>query len=159
IWTVVALVFLFLSGIYLMHAGWALPDGVKTVINNVMNPTTYFVLSVALLGSFLYWRKTLTDPIIAWAVLQGVLLFSGLAMTDNNFKEIITKPDNVPIVLLIFSVAFCTWLALRKGVINDERMRQGEPPLEKVEDEKVLVWPDLVYTELISMIICTFILI
>ncbi|MFO0965632.1 MAG: hypothetical protein U0793_08625 [Gemmataceae bacterium] len=159
IWTVVALVFLLHAGIYLMHAGWAIPEGIKSFINNLMNPTTYFVLSVAVLGSFLYWRKTLTDPIIAWAVLQGVLLFSGWAMTDNNFKDIITKPDNVPIVLLIFSVGYCTWLALRKGVVNDERMRQGEPPLEKIEDEKVLVWPDLVYTELISMIICTFILI
>jgi quinol-cytochrome oxidoreductase complex cytochrome b subunit len=31
--------------------------------------------------------------------------------------------------------------------------------LEKVEDEKVLVWPDLVYTELICMIVATFVLI
>src|SRR6516165_4920261 len=87
------------------------------------------------------------------------LWFSGLAMTNNNFKNIITKPDNVPIVMLIFSVGFCTWLGLRKAVINDERMERGEPPLEKVLEEKVLVWPDLVYTELISMIICTLILI
>src|SRR5207247_6943310 len=34
----------------------------------------------------------------------------------------------------------------------------GEPPLEKLEDDKVLVWPDLVYTELICMILCTVVL-
>src|SRR5207245_5574145 len=50
-------------------------------------------------------------------------------------------------------------LCLRKAVINDNRRRQGEPPLEKVEDDKVLVWPDLVYTELIAMVVCTLILV
>ena len=37
--------------------------------------------------------------------------------------------------------------------------KQGEPPLEKLDDEKVLVWPDLVYTELICMIALTALLI
>jgi quinol-cytochrome oxidoreductase complex cytochrome b subunit len=36
--------------------------------------------------------------------------------------------------------------------VNDERIKQGLPVIEKVNDEKVLVWPDLVYTELICMI-------
>jgi hypothetical protein len=160
IWTVVAFIFLLHSVLYLMHVpGLEMPAEIKGFIDSIMNPTTYFLLSLALLVSFLYWRKTLTEPVVAWGILQGALLFSGWAMTDNNFRNIITKPDNVPIVLLIFSVAYTTWLALRKGVINDERMRQGEPPLEKIEDEKVLVWPDLVYTELIAMIVCTFVLI
>jgi hypothetical protein len=97
--------------------------------------------------------------VIAWGILQATLLFSGWAMTDTNFKNIITKPDNVPIVILIFSVGFTTWLALRMGVINDARMERGEPPVEKVDDEKVLVWPDLVYTELIAMVVCTFALV
>ena len=34
-------------------------------------------------------------------------------------------------------------------------MAQGLPPLEKLDDEKVLVWPDLVYTELICMVALT----
>ena len=38
---------------------------------------------------------------------------------------------------------------------NDDRIRQGLPPLEKLDDEKVLVWPDLVYTELICMVAVT----
>ena len=29
-------------------------------------------------------------------------------------------------------------------------MARGEPVLEKLDDDKVLVWPDLVYTELIA---------
>jgi uncharacterized membrane protein len=133
-----------------------MPEGVKSFVNNVMNPVSYFVLATAGLAAFLYWRGFFTEPVVAWTFLQVGLLFSGWAMTDNTFKDIITKPDNVPIVMLIFTVGFFTWLAMRLGVINDARMDRGEPPLEKTEEEKVLVWPDLVYTELICMVICTF---
>src|SRR5206468_3556569 len=83
---------------------------------------------------------------------------AGWAMTDPEFRKIITKEDNVPIVILVFSVGFFTWLAFRKAVINDGRIARGEPPVEKLEDDKVLVWPDLVYTELICMVVATFVL-
>jgi hypothetical protein len=62
------------------------------------------------------------------------------------------KPDNVPIVGLVFLLAFFTWVATKQAVVNDERIAQGLPPMEKLDDEKVLVWPDLVYTELICMV-------
>jgi len=117
------------------------------------------VLSVAALIVFLRYRKFFTEPVVAWAILNIGLLFSGWAMTDENFQAIITKADNVPIVILIFSVGYCTWLAMRKAVINDERLARGEQPLEKLEEDKVLVWPDLVYTELIAMVVCTFVLV
>ena len=156
LWMLVACVFLFHSLAYFLQAGWVMPTGIKNSVDAIMNPVSYFVLATAGLAAVLYFRKALTDPPVAWGILQASLLFSGWAMTDNNFKNIITKPDNVPIVMLIFSVGFTTWLALRKAVINDDRMALGEPPLEKLEDEKVLVWPDLVYTELIAMVICTF---
>src|SRR2546423_4370059 len=48
---------------------------------------------------------------------------------------------------------------MRKAVINDKRIEHGEPPVEMEENEKVLVWPDLVYTELIAMIVVTFLLV
>ena len=43
-------------------------------------------------------------------------------------------------------------MATKQAVVNDERIKQGLPVVEKVNDEKVLVWPDLVYTELICMV-------
>jgi hypothetical protein len=124
-----------------------------------MNPVSYFLFAVVGFTALLYFRKIATDPPVAWTILMLTLWFSGLAMTNNNFKDIITKPDNVPIVMLIFSVGFCTWMALRKMVLNDDRIDRGEVPHEKALEEKVLVWPDLVYTELLSMIICTLLLI
>jgi hypothetical protein len=159
LWTFVACVFLFHSLAYFFQAGWVLPDSIKNAVNAAMNPVSYFVLALIGLGALLYFRRSATEPAVAWTVLQATLLFSGWAMTDTNFKNIITKPDNVPIVILIFSVGYTTWLALRQAVINDQRLAGGEPPLEKVDDEKVLVWPDLVYTELIAMVVCTFVLV
>jgi Cytochrome b(C-terminal)/b6/petD len=159
IWTAVGVVFLIHGGLYFGHANLIIPEWAEAFVNRVMNPVSYFITACAALFLLLYFRRFLTDPVVAWTILMVGLLFSGWAMTNNNFKEIITKPDNVPIVMLIFSVGFTTWLALRMAVINDARLAAGEPPLEKVEDEKVLVWPDLVYTELIAMVVCTLVLI
>jgi len=61
----------------------------------------------------------------------------------------------VPIVGLIFVLGFFTWWALRQAAINDERIEKGQPLLEAGADDKVLVWPDLVYSELISLILFT----
>jgi hypothetical protein len=142
-----------------LHSAWVLPQRARDFVDWLMNPVTYFVISLAGFVLVLKFRKLFTEPVIAWAILNLVLLGSGWAITDPSFRLIITKEDNVPIVMLIFAVGFFTWLPLRRAVLNDERLARGEPPLEKIEDDKVLVWPDLVYTELVAMIVVTFILV
>jgi hypothetical protein len=124
-----------------------------------LNAITYFVASIVGLMAFLVWRKTFTQPAVAWGILNLGLLFGGLSISDGDFRANITKPDNVPIVGLVFVLGFFTWLAFRKAVINDERIAEGRPPAEKEDDDKVLVWPDLVYTELICMVVITIILV
>jgi hypothetical protein len=104
-------------------------------------------------------RKFFVKPMVAWTMLNLAMLFMGLSLTDPNFAEIVTKPDNVPIVGLIFLLVFFTWYAMREAVLNDRRMAKGEPPVEKDESDRVWVWPDLVYTELISLILCSVLLI
>lgn len=158
-WTLVSGVHFVFALAYLAHASWQLPAGLKDFIDVLMGPVIYSTLSVVGFFAFLQFRRTFTNPHVAWGLLNATLLFVGLAMSDKDFYSIAAKEDNAPIPLLIFSVGFFTWLAMRRSVINDDRMAKGEPPLEKLEDEKVLVWPDLVYTELIAMIICTTILI
>src|SRR5205085_12433934 len=132
--------------------GWILPAGVRHLVNEVMNPVSYFVIAVVAFILLLRFRRTATAPPVAWGILNAALLFGGWAMTDPHFggPAVMGKADNVPIPLLIFSVGICTWLGFRQAVINDERLARGEPPVEKTEDDKVLVWPDLVYTELIA---------
>ena len=80
-------------------------------------------------------------------------------MTDYDFRDIVTKPDNVPIVGLLILVGYFFWYALRRAVINDARIAQGLPSLEELEPDKTLTWPDLVYTELICMVILTIVLV
>ncbi|RME40098.1 MAG: cytochrome C [Planctomycetota bacterium] len=55
----------------------------------------------------------------------------------------------------MFAVAFFLWLSFRQAAINDTRMERGEPLLEAGAEDKVLVWPDLVYTELICLVLFT----
>src|SRR5215510_12973570 len=94
-------------------------------------------------------------PIVGWIQMNLSLVIMGLSMTDPNFAAIVTKPDNVPIVGLVFLLGFFTWLATAKAVENDNRLARGLGPGEKDDSEKVLVWPDLVYTELICMVALT----
>jgi hypothetical protein len=166
IWGAVAGVFLIHAALYLSPARPVLPASVGETTTRIMGawngqagPILYTVLSVLAFAGLLYYRKFLTQPIVAWSLLNISLLVGGWCMTNWNFRQIVGKADNVPITMLIFSVGFFTWLALYKAVRNDERLARGEPPLEKLEDEKVLVWPDLVYTELICMVIATFALV
>jgi hypothetical protein len=107
----------------------------------------------------LAYRRVLANGLVAWALVNLSLLAFGLSMTDWDFRDIVTKPDNVPIVGLIILVGLFTWLALRRAVINDARMAQGLPNLEELEPEKTLTWPDLVYTELIAMVAQTIFLV
>src|SRR5438105_4488391 len=89
IWTIVAGVFLIHSLAYLFHAGWIIPRGFRAFADDIMNPISYFVLAVAGLIVFLRYRKALTEPAVAWGILNAGLLFSGWAMTDENFQKII----------------------------------------------------------------------
>ena len=95
----------------------------------------------------------------ATACSAFLTLFFVFGAFDPNFRLIITKPDNVPIVGLIFLLVFFTWYSMREAVLNDRRIAAGQGPIEKAESDRVWVWPDLVYTELISLILCSVVLI
>jgi hypothetical protein len=144
-------------GLGRVQPAWAssLPQWLLDIINWGTGPTLYSVGTSLVLVFFFVFRRFFVRPLVAWTLLNPSLLVMGLAMTDPNFAAIVTKPDNVPIVSMVFLLGFFTWLAAYKAVQNDERTARGEVPLEKLDDEKVLVWPDLVYTELICMIALT----
>jgi hypothetical protein len=132
-----------------------LPEGLRNGINEATGPVIYSVGTTSLLAIAFVFRKLLVQPMVGWAMLNLSLVLMGFSMVDPNFAAIVTKPDNVPIVGLVFLLGFFTWVATSQAVANDERAKQGLPPLEKLDNEKVLVWPDLVYTELICMIALT----
>ena len=109
-------------------------------------------------------REFLVKPTVGWAILNAAILFMALSMTDYDFRQIVGKPDNVPIVALLYLVGGFTWLYFSRAVKNDRRLAEWDgkgptPVLENDKNEKVLVWPDLVYSEMICMIAITTLLI
>ena len=163
IWLLVSLVFLIISTFaYSGDPDWmrliSLPAALRAGINRLMNPTIYTLGSLVILGGLFLARRFFVKPVVAWTMLNLATLLMGMSLTDQNFAAIVTKADNVPIVGLVFLLGFFTWLSAYKAVQNDDRAKQGLPPLEKLDNEKVLVWPDLVYTELICMVALTAVL-
>lgn len=155
VWAVVAGIVMVLASLALSGSAAmvpSLPLEVRTLVNRLSGPVFYTLGTTGLFTALFIFRKFFVQPMVAWSLLNVLLVLMGLSMADENFAAIVMKADNVPIVGLVFLLAFFTWLATSKAVVNDERIRQGLPPLEKLDDEKVLVWPDLVYTELIAMV-------
>lgn len=130
-------------------------DSIKNVINYLCQPHWFLILSVIALVVFLWGYRALTKPAVAIPVGLFCTLFFLVSCFDPNFLKIVAKADNVPIVMMMFAVGFLTWLSFRQAAINDERIEKGDPLIESGADDKVLVWPDLVYIELIALILCT----
>ncbi len=150
-------------------------DALKHVVNWLSEPSRFFVITVVLFLAVIFpgeigpaWLRRFTRPLAAvytpkvgatvFAVLGVLFAFSCL---DPNFALIVGKPDNVPIAGMIFLVGFFVWFALQQGRANDRLTEASQPLIEKREtgDGKVLVWPDLVYTEFLCMILWTIFLI
>jgi hypothetical protein len=154
-WAVVAGLMMILASLALSGSASlvpSLPLSVRMLVNKLSGPVLYTLGTTALFTVLFVFRKFFVKPMVAWTILNVALVLMGLSMADENFASIVMKADNVPIVGLIFLLAFFTWVATSQAVVNDERIAQGLPPMEKLNDEKVLVWPDLVYTELIAMV-------
>jgi Cytochrome b(C-terminal)/b6/petD len=132
---------------------------IKGMINAVADPRLFFILAVVGLGVIVWKRERVASNAFGYGMLGLLTVFFIFGTFDFNFRQIVTKPDNVPIVGLIFLLAFFVWYSIREGVLNDRRIAAGQGPIEKAESDRVWVWPDLVYTELISLILCSVVLI
>ena len=93
-------------------------------------------------------------------------------MDWHQLWEIVSAPDNVPIVGLIFLVPFYVWYGMRQAMANDRLIGQLEAdpqmakmhhrktfPFQKDWSREVHVWPYLLRIEFLAAIIVTVILI
>ncbi len=122
----------------------------KQTVNAVSSPVSIFTSSVVFFGLFVAFPKFFTKPKVAGILaLVGLAIF-GIGLTDDHFRKIVTMPDNVPIVGMLFIFIYFTWFAMKKAIDNDDRMDAGKPTLEKEEaEEKVMVFPYLIYIEFV----------
>src|SRR3979411_3491192 len=132
---------------------------IKGLFNAVADPRLFFLLAVAALAVVVWKRDKIASNNVGYGMLGVLAAFFIFGTFDFNFRQIVTKPDNVPIVGLIFLLVFFVWYSVREAVLNDRRIAAGHGPVEKAESDRVWVWPDLVYTELISLILCSVVLI
>ena len=135
-------------------------DAIQNAINFLTKPALFISLASLLFFVSLRYRA-FWKPRVALAV--GILgaLFIGVSLLDPDFALIVKKPDNIPIVAMLFLLGYFLWLSMHQAFQNDDRIAAGQPPMEASDGEvkKTWVWPDLVYTELLSMILGTVVLV
>jgi len=143
-------------------------ESVKHLINFLSSPNVIF--PTMMLGFFFVfpindwfanWNKRLGIYKV-WTntgglIIHGIVIaFFVFGLTDENFRKIVLKPDNVPISGLILATVFFLWLSMKQAYENDARLAAGEKPTQIHDpNEKVIVWPDLVFIEMMAMIIGT----
>ena len=127
----------------------------RKFVNWLLGPERLLFFSIMLLVlSMTHYHEWTKGWFAGTMLVLFTLVYFGSA-ADPNFLKIIGKPDNVPITLMVFLVGFFWWLAFKQAAENDRRSAQGKPLIEAGSDDKVLVWPDLVYTEMIALVLCT----
>jgi hypothetical protein len=130
-------------------------DAYKTIVNAMCQPYWFLTLVTIVFILMFALYKQWTKPAIASVLFGLFILFYFGSLAEPNFRSIIVKPDNVPITIMVITVMFFIWVGFRRAALNDARISAGLPLLEEDKDDKVLVWPDLVYTELICLILAT----
>lgn len=134
-------------------------EPIKEAINFLSYPQWSFTLSLVVFA-LMFRSRLLWTKAGGWAMLLVGTLFFAASMLDENFRAVVAKPDNVPIVSMVFLVGFFLWLSMYKGLANDEMSERGEPTFEKTEaGDKVFTWPDLVFSEFIAMVVLTIVLV
>ncbi|MCZ6634111.1 MAG: hypothetical protein O7G87_11955 [bacterium] len=130
-------------------------EAITEVINFLTDPKLMMPGAAILFLLAIRTRQIWTNRVGLIALIVSVVFFI-ISFQDPNFRIIVTKGDNIPIVMLLYFAGFFVWFSLKQGYDNDDRIARGEGPIEKQEyEEKVLTWPHLVYIELIALTLAT----
>jgi len=137
-------------------------ETIQSFVNFFFRPEILVTLSiVGLLLFFRYREFCVTNKWMSAAILGSPIVYFAVSALEENFWVQFRRPDNLPIAAMLWLVTFFVWFSMRKAVLNDQRTEQGEPvyEAEPEEEEKVFVWPDLVYTEMLCLLLCSILLV
>ncbi|MEA2560279.1 MAG: hypothetical protein QOH06_1783 [Acidobacteriota bacterium] len=130
-------------------------EGIKHFVDILAYPYWSFTLTLIAFYFMLRSRSLWTKRAGLIMLAVGVGFFV-LSLFDPDFKSIVAKPDNVPIVMMVFLVGFFVWFAMHKATENDARLAAGQPTYEATEvEDRIFTWPDLVFSEFICMVLLT----
>ncbi len=130
-------------------------ESVKRFVDILAAPTISFTLSLVVFALALRYKGVWSKRSGLIMLIVGVL-FLVLSLFDADFYTIVAKPDNVPIVMMVFLVGFFVWFSMHKATENDRRLAAGQPTFEQTEvEDRIFTWPDLVFSEFICMVVLT----
>ena len=99
---------------------------IKGIINAVADPRLFFLLAVGAAGRRgLEARAGRVERRRLRRCSACSAVFFIFGTFDPNFRLIVTKPDNVPIVGLIFLLVFFVWYSIREGGAERPAHRGG----------------------------------
>lgn len=125
-------------------------EAFKEAVNHLSSPVTIFTGATLFFALFIAFPRFFVNKWVAGTLALLVTGFFVFGFTDEHFKSIVAKPDNVPIAAMLFLFGYFTWYAMKKALENDRRMAEGKPTKEKEEaGEKVMVFPYLIYIEFV----------
>ena len=136
LWTIVAIVYVVLAAFAAasktsLHLMPQMPNAFRDLVNESTGPVVYSRRDDCELLAVLYWPAFVVCE--AGRCLVNLELDAAVPRPvdagPSYFNQIVAKPDNVPIVALVFLLAFFTWLAAYRAVENDRRKEQGPPPV------------------------------
>jgi len=139
----------------LAAGGGGVFDMIRSAVNAATRPAQFITICCIVFALMFVLYKWWTKPGVFTAIFILFCIGYFGSIADPNYGSIVAKPDNVPITMMVISVMLCLWVAFRRAAVNDSRVAAGLPLTEEDKDDKVLVWPDLVYTELICLVLAT----
>lgn len=126
----------------------------EAFFNSLASPELVIGICTAIFALYMLRMRQMMQPKVSFGIMALTALFFIVGAQNHDFATILKKGDNMPIVIMTFSVLFFLWLAFRQATLNDMRLERGLPPNEATESgKKVLVWPDLVFPEFIMTVL------
>src|SRR5262245_4518775 len=98
----------------------------KNIVNVICDPKFLISISVIALFASLKWPEKFYSDKSAKILFAVMIIFFVVSLFDEDFRKVVTKPDNVPIVGMLFMIPFFTWFSMREAVRNDRRLSEGK---------------------------------
>src|SRR2546423_14689591 len=94
------------------------PEFIKAAINAMTRPAIFLTLTSVIFVLMIVLYRVWTKPAIFGGIFALFCIFYFGSIADPNFAEIVKKPDNVPITIMVISVMICIWIAFRRAALN-----------------------------------------